>query len=589
MRGGSVSAAGPATLPRVATGTRARWLAWLVGNGLLQALLAVGAAWLTRHLFDDVLVAGGANAERWRLGAATLAGLLGVALLLAWLRWRETVDAERLAQHYVAQVRLKLFDRLATMSPRAAERRSQGGVLLRFVGDVQALRAWVGRGIAKLLVAVGTGSLLLAALAWFDPVLMVSVCALLIGTAALMLRFGADLRATIAESRRRHSHIAANMHDKIAWVQVMQAFNQTGRERDRVRRQNRSLRRAMAARANARGRQRALTQGCIGAMGVLVLGFALWPSGSGVAPSVGTVVGVVGLVGLLAAPLRDLGRVFEYWNAARVARLRLQEFLGGEQALRQPRQAKTLAEFRCDLRFDAVSVAGALDSVSAALPWPRRVALTGAVGCGKSTLLALAARLQDPDAGEVSINGESLCDLSLDSLRRHVSIVSPDLGLLRGTVESNLRYRCPQASNEQLRRACALSGLEPLLDGLADGLRTRVRDAGRNLSAGQRRAIVLGRALVGEPSILLIDDAESFFDSGDGHERFGALLRGFGGSVLYAARTPALAAIADEVWQLEAGRLTTVQRHPAPMGGAAPADTLRLVSDAGAVQHGASR
>jgi ABC-type multidrug transport system fused ATPase/permease subunit len=567
-------------LPRIAAGIRARWLARLIGNGLLQALLAVAAAWLTRQLIDDVLHAAN-GAGRFQLGATTLAGLLLATLLLAWLRWRETVDAERLAQHYVAQVRLKLFDRLAAMSPRAVERRSQGGVLLRFVGDVQALRAWVGRGIARLLVALGTGSLLLAALAWVAPTLMPAVCALLAATAALMLRHGADLRATIAESRRRYSRIAANMHDKIAWVQVMQAFDQTGRERDRVRRQNRSLRRAMTARAHARGRQRALTQGCIGVMGVLVLGFALWPSGA--APSVGTVVGVVGLVGLLAAPLRDLGRVFEYWSAARVARLRLQEFLDGEQSLSQHQKPKSLeGTARCDLHFEAVGVGGVLDAFSAALPHGRRVALSGAVGSGKSTLLALAARLQDPDGGEVRIGAEALRDLSLASLRRHVSIVSPDLGLLRGTVEGNLRYRCPQATPEQLHRACALSGLDALLGGMPDGLRTRVRDAGRNLSAGQRRAVIIARALLGEPSVLLIDDAEICFDGEGGLRRLGALLRRFEGSVLYVARTPAFAALADEVWQLDAGRLAKVQVS-------APAAALRLVPTPGTAPQAGSR
>lgn len=563
-----MSGVAAAALPRIVTGARARWFAALVANGLAQALLAFAAAWLTRRLFDEVLPAGAAAHGD---GLVVFGGLLLVVPVLAWLRWRETVDAEQLAQHYVAQVRLALFDRLAVMAPQAAQRRSRGGLMLRFVGDVQALRAWVGRGIARLLVACGTGAMLLAVLAWLDLLLMAAVAALLCGTGALMVRFGADLRARIAEGRRRNAHIAANMHDKIDAVPVMQVFNQAPRERERLRRQNRSLRRAMTARAHARGRNRALTELCVGLTGLLVLAQALWPL-TGAVPSVGTLVGAMGLVGLLAAPLRDLGRVFEHWHAACVAQLRIGEFLAAP-TLSPQRDAAATVPRTCTLDFDAVSVAGSLRGASAELPPGRRVALVGAVGSGKSALLAVAAGLLDADQGEVRLHGHALRSLRADVLHARISMVAPDLGLLRGTIESNLRYRCPDATADQVERACAAGGLDRVLPTLPDGLRTPVRDAGRNLSAGQRRAVVLTRALVGDPAILLIDDAESCFD-GEPLRCMAELLRRFDGSVLYVARTPALAALADEAWRIEAGRLSR------SVASAAPA--LHVVGAAGA-------
>lgn len=558
-------------LPPVVKGQRARWFVLLLGNGVLQAMLAVAAAWTTRELFDQILPARIGLASE---GLGLVGGLVLAVVLIAALRWREAIDAERLAQHYVAEVRVRLFNRLAAMSPRVAGQRSRGGVMLRFVGDVQALRAWVGLGLARLVVACMSGGLLLGALAWMDPRLMAAVVAVVLTMGALMARYGIDLRQRIAESRRRNANVAANMHDKIASVQVMQVFNQVAQERLKVKRQNRSLTRAMVARASARGRHRALTECCIGFTGVLVIAYALWPRATP-APTVGTVLGVISLIGLLATPLRDLGRVFEHWHAARVAQARIGEFLASP-ILRHQRQVTPSESSACSLGFSGVGVGGLLVDVDAVLQPGRRVALVGEVGCGKSTLLALAAGLMDPDCGEVSIDGHPLRSLALDAMRSRVSMVGPDLGLTRGTIESNLRYRHPGADEARIARACELSGLDRVLQTLPAGLATPVRDAGRNLSDGQRRAVVLARSLMNDPAILLIDDSESCFD-GEPQRRLGELFARIDASVLYVARTPAVAELADEIWQIEQGRLQT--RPGASVARAArPAASLQLVS-----------
>jgi len=160
-------------LPATLQGARRRRFAALVAIGAGQAGAAVATVLLVRRVFDDV-VGGTGGAAAWLVVA-----LVAAAALSAWLRYAERVAAERLGQNYVNEVRLTLFDRLSSLAPRSLQRHSQGGVLLRFVGDLTALRQWVSLGLARLLVAaIGTGGALLALMV-LNPLLGVTVAGVL--------------------------------------------------------------------------------------------------------------------------------------------------------------------------------------------------------------------------------------------------------------------------------------------------------------------------------------------------------------------------------------------------------------------------
>lgn len=184
------------------------------------------------------------------------------------------------------------------------------------------------------------------------------------------------------------------------------------------------------------------------------------------------------------------------------------------------------------------------------------VAVTGLNGSGKSTLLALAARLVEPEAGRVTLGGQDLSGVAQASLRQAVSLVMPDLPLLRGDVEHNLRYRDPDADDAELERVRALTGLDEVLAQLPDGTATKVVEGGRSLSAGQRTRLALARALVGDPPVLLLDEVEANLDVGavDAMHRVLGDRRGRCTTIVVTHR-PELVAQADEVWRLEDGRL----------------------------------
>jgi ABC-type multidrug transport system fused ATPase/permease subunit len=203
-------------------------------------------------------------------------------------------------------------------------------------------------------------------------------------------------------------------------------------------------------------------------------------------------------------------------------------------------------------------VRGALRDVSASVEGGQRVVLLGGNGAGKSTLVQVIARLVDPDRGQVLIDGRDLAGFNLASVRRAISVVSPDLPLLRGTVGANLRYRWPDAPEAEVARVRELCALDDLLATLPGGEAYRLQEAGGNLSLGQRHRLTMARALLGQPEILLLDEFDANLDAETG-ALLDRVLGDYPGTVVMITRDPSRVARADRIWRLEGGRMVSEQ------------------------------
>jgi ABC-type bacteriocin/lantibiotic exporter with double-glycine peptidase domain len=185
----------------------------------------------------------------------------------------------------------------------------------------------------------------------------------------------------------------------------------------------------------------------------------------------------------------------------------------------------------------------------------------------------VAARLVQPDAGTVRLDGQDLAHHSLASVRAAISMAGPDLPLLRGSVDRNLRYRWPDAPADEVARVCALCGIDEILAALPEGAETRLSEGGGNLSAGQRQRIALARALLGEPRVLLLDEADANLDPGAAAV-VDRVLAAFPGTVLLVTHRPERLAAADAIWHVSGGRL--VETGPPDAVLAAVGPTRRL-------------
>lgn len=540
------------SLPGILEGGSSRLWARLVGNGLAQALAAVATTLLVRHTFDGWLNTHRQPADLPALGWVGT-GLVMIVVLRAWLRARERADAERLGQEYVYQVRLAVFDRLGALAPRVLQRRRRGSLMLRFVGDLSALRQWVSLGLARLTVAGMTTGVALVALGWMNRILALAAGLILAGGAVAALALAKPLRAAVRESRRRQSALAANVNEKIAAMAAVQLCNQGQRERRHIARQGRRLRDAMVERARIGGWLRAITEATSGlAVATVVLLGALEVASGTTTP--GTVVGAMTIVGLLLPALRDLGRVHEYWHGFQVASERIERFLELPNLVNERPNAPDLTVERGQLELRQVSVTGVFEDLNVVAPAGGVIAIVGPNGAGKSTLLALAARLLDPDQGEVRLDGRDFARHSLASVRRAVGMVSAELPLLKGSIARNLRYRWPEAPLEEVERVCALCGVDELLAELPEGAQTRLLEDGKNLSPGQRQRIALARALLGDPALLLLDEVEANLDTRAEAVVDRVLARHCGTVLMVTHRRDRLFR-ADEIWHVADGRL----------------------------------
>ena len=533
-------------LPRIGAEGR-RWiLLRLIFNGLGQALLAVGMSLLVKHGFEQMVVGGGGI-------ASTGTAMVAAALVAAWLIRQEHVDAERLGQDFVHQVRKVMFRQLVALDIRQLQRRSRGAILLRFVGDLTALRQWISQGIARLLVSGLCLLLALVALAVIDPVMGGAVGGTVLAAGALSLLLGARLRRSTRRARRQRARLAGLISERLSRLMVIQAFGQSRRERRRIERRSERLREAMLERAAVTGWLRALTEGSSTLATACTL-FVGALSVSGGRTTAGSVVAAMVVAGLLAPRLKTLGRVYEYWTAATVARQKLERFLA-MPCRSDPADAPPLARGPGAIELREVGLEGAIQNVTVQARPGERVALVGPNGAGKSTLLALVAGLIRADSGSVLLDGQALEECRERSVRRAFALVGPDLPLLRGSLEMNLRYGNQRAGDRQRARVMALCGLDRLVEELPQGLQTRLTEGGENLSAGQRARLSLARALLHRPRVLLLDEADANLDP----QACGILervLETFPGTVLMVTHDLRRLRQADRVWYLaEGGRL----------------------------------
>ena len=543
-------------LPRLLSGRRRIRFFYLVANGIGQAAVAVVSALLVQRGFDS-LIAGG-EALSLRTSLIFGGGLMTAILVGAWLRWRGHVDAEQLGQGYIHAVRMKLFRHIARIGADGARQMSRGAMMLRFVGDLTALRQWISLGLARLTVGGLSAVLALGALAFFEPVIAIAVGVSVAGAGALALAIGPKLRGRTREARRRRGRLAGTLNNRITHIGVVEAFGQEARERDRIEGLSRSLRHALVRRARIVGLLRALSEASASFAGLCALFVGAFLVGMGLATP-GAVVAAMVVAGLLAPSIQDLGRVYEYWNNAVIARRKQEQLLALKAVGRHGRRAgrKSLEDGPGRLELRDVSRHEVIEHVSVRLEKGERLGIVGRNGAGKSTLLRLIAGILHPSAGKVLLDGQNINDVNWRDLRQAFAMVSPDLPLLRGSLRFNLTYGARNVSDEDLARVLEACGLTPLIERLPQGVRTRVSESGDELSTGERARVALARALLVRPRVLLFDEAEANLDR-VARTALDRIMDDFDGTIVFTTHTRERAARADRIIHLEAGRAVAI-------------------------------
>ena len=536
-------------------GERSRLFAALLASALTQVMSAAAAAWCVQHLFNGLVAATPAFAGdtyKWAAGFA-IAAFLGFLLEVLQRRLGEDVGLK-----YTAEVRLALFDHHMEVPAVRLAASGHGALLLPFVGDLSSIKQWVSDGLARISVALITVVALIAIVASKSPVLAIVISGTMTVGLAALLSLARPLNLAVRDLRRRRGGLAGFVSGRLAGVAAIQAMGRSNSERAKVLTRTVALNRAAIGRAWVTGAMRGIAQltGSLLILSTLLVGMTEIQSGRA---TPGAVVAAIGLVGLLAGSMRDAARAMEIWYPARASRERI------IRALRQPVRRRVRSQSRPSpvacLSIEGLSIADTLRDVSAQAYPGDVILIEGGMGAGKSTLLGCVGQLLQPSAGQVCFLGKDLASLSPGKLRRTIGFAGMALPLLKGGLVMNLRYRDPKASPDKIARLLSRYGLEPFVARLPQGLDTSISDDGSNLSQGERQAVLLMRALLGSPPILIIDSIDSHLDQLI-VERLAMSLRRYDGIVLMSVSRPELIATATRVWRLDDGSFIDTVEQP---------------------------
>ncbi len=535
-------------LPAVISDRRRQLFVLLITNGFLQALATVGITLLIKSTFDSYLMTNTEPAiSLWLTGL----GFLSATLMIAWLKYRERLDAEKAGQDYVHELRLKMFSRFCNSDMRELERHGKGAVSLRFATDLSAIRQWISQGLSRLIVAGVNLVIALTALCLINFTLGIIVSLIILGNAALSLATGKKLRYTFSEARRQRSYLANNLNEKVSSMATIKVFGQRQREKNRVRRQSERVMQAMFSRAATIGVLRAITEGStvLATSMVLIMGALLMDAGQA---TPGTVVAALGIVSLLMQPLRHLGRVYEYRLNASVAEEKIRSFLNKRPSTLSRHRKQRLGRGHLKLKQVAFFPGG--EDVNLHINPGNTIAILGRNGAGKSTILAQLAGLLKPARGKISLGQNNVCKLKDSAMRESIGMVSHSLPLLKGSIRKNICYRYPDASDEEISRVVSLCGLDALIDSLPEGLDTRLKEGGSNLSQGECQRIALARAMIGNPELLILDEADAFLDE-NGMALFSSIVQDYPGLVVMATHNVDHVVLCDQIWLVDKGEL----------------------------------
>lgn len=488
-------------------------------NGLLvmvviRSIQLPALTWIVASAIKGPVAARDTTGVIW---AAVGFGLLVVTTQVV-MHYRQLWALE-LGEAVVGDLRIALFRHIQSLRMRWFHNNKVGRIISRMTSDIEDVRVGVQEVLFVSLVQVGQMIVAATAMLWYDATLFLLVLGLAPILWTINRYFRIRLSKALRNMRESFSRVTATLAESVVGIRVTQAF---------VRQEENSRIFEELAEDHSRYNTEVLrTHGLFIplldlnsqifiALLLLIGGYrALQPDAT---TDVGDLVGFFFMANLFFSPISILGNQFNQSMTAMAGAERLFGLLDTPPEWADPIEALPLEQVEGRVQFENVTFGydparPVLHDISFDVAAGQTVALVGHTGSGKTSIINLVSKFYLPQQGRILMDGRDLATISSDDLHHHMGIVLQQNFLFYGSVADNIRVGKPTATDEEIHHVLVQLDCDDLLDNLPQGLATAVGERGGNLSSGQRQLICFARALIANPSLLILDEATSSIDS----------------------------------------------------------------------------
>ena len=529
-------------------------------------LLSVSIPLLVRGVIDD-LQDGFAVSDVIRQAALIVA----LATVMGGVRLWSRMLVFGVGRQVEANLKQQIFDHMLRQEPGWVQTTGSGEVISRATSDVENVRRLLGFAVLSLTNTALAYALTLPAMLSIDPWLSLAA----VGLYPLMLATVRLFGGRMMKQQRRQQESLAQLSDLIqedlSGISAIKIYGQEATERQAFAERNRSYRDDALNLARTRSTLFPLLEGIssVSLLLLLALGSGQLESGR---LSIGDLVALILYVERLVFPTALLGFTLNTFQTGQVSLERVEELLRRTPLIQSPAQPQSMPSHQGQPAAAAVEAHNlcvryggaereALHNVSFRLAPGELVAVVGPVGCGKTTLARALGRMVEVPAGALFLNGMDITAVDLESLRRQVALVPQEGYLFTASLADNLRYGDPQAGQEQVEQAAIQARLEGDIKGFPDGYTTLVGERGITLSGGQRQRTALGRALLVQAPLLVLDDALASVDNNTAADILQSVRSQQDRTILMISHQLSAAAACDRVLVLDNGRLVQQGHH----------------------------